>query len=463
MTNNNIAMKGLNLCINSQTPLIRFKLQYSELFEKYGNLPDPLPLDMLVEGEDYEMSPGGVPKIVYPLMNQMMKENLVEKAHWVSLNPVGPERVVAGKIFIHNISLQPHEIPAYSSMKERIWEEVHDLERHEIGAEEFAAYAKYNWLCAAKMFELLPIDLFYIHDFQQLQIGNMIGLAAPTVLRWHIPLDLTKVDPYMGKFIVKCMEAFDVVVVSCRRDLEGLIRAGYHGKAYQIYPYIDEERWREPTSSEMYTFSSTFGVGASDWIILVVGRMDKIKGQDLAVKAVSQLVREFPNLKLVLVGDGSFSGSTIGGLSHPKAGVWLRYLQQLVGELKLEKNVIFTGYLSDEMLRCAYKWADILVLPSIKEGFGLVVGEAWLYKKPSIVSKGAGVSEMIIEGTNGYTFEPGDLEGLVNKLRLTLKDLGIAARMGERGKETAKVLSLKEGVKKISEIFTGVVEGFKKK
>jgi len=213
----------------------------------------------------------------------------------------------------------------------------------------------------------------------------------------------------------------------------------------------------------MYKFSLTFGVGGSDWIILVVGRMDKIKGQDLAIKAVSQLVREFPNLKLVLVGDGSFSGSAAGGLSHPKAGVWLNYLQQLVRDLKLEKNVIFTGYLSDEMLRCAYKWADVLVLPSIKEGFGLVVGEAWLYKKPSIVSRGAGVSEMIIEGTNGYTFEPGDLEGLVNKLRLTLKDLGVAARMGERGKETAKVLSLKEGVKKISDIFTGVIEGFKKK
>lgn len=463
MTNNNIAMKRLNLCINSQTPLIRFKLEYSELLEKYGNLPDPLPLDMLVKGEDYEMNPGGVPKIVYPLMNQMIKENLVEKAHWVSLNPVGPERVTVGKIFIHNISLEPNEIPAYSSMKERIWEEVHDLERHEIGPEEFAVYAKYNWLCANKMFELLPVDLFYIHDFQQLQIGNMIGLAAPTVLRWHIPLDLTKVDPYMGRFIVKCMEAFDAVIVSCRRDLEGLIGAGYHGKAYQIYPYVDEERWREPTSSEMYEFSSTFGVGASNRIILVVGRMDKIKGQDLAIKAVSQLVREFQNLKLVLVGDGSFSGSTTGGLSHPKAGVWLNYLQQLVRDLKLEKNVIFAGYLSDEMLRCAYKWADVLVLPSIKEGFGLVVGEAWLYKKPAIVSKGAGASEMIIEGTNGYTFEAGDLEGLVNKLRLTLRNLGAAAKMGERGKEMTKVLFLREGVKKISELFTGVIEDFKKK
>ncbi|HID60512.1 MAG TPA: hypothetical protein EYP46_01465, partial [Hadesarchaea archaeon] len=254
-------MTGLNLCINSQTPLIRFKLQYTELLEKYGDLPDPLPLDMLIEGEDYEMNPGGVPKIVYPLMERMIKENLVENAHWVSLNPVGPERVVAGKIQVHNISLAPHEVPAYTHMKERIWEEIHDIERHKIGPNDFAAYAKYNWLCATKMFELSPIDIFYVHDFQQLQIGNMLGLSAPTVFRWHIPLNLTGVDPYVRNFVVRCMESFDAVVVSCRRDLEGLIRAGYRGKAYQVYPYVNDEIWAEPTSSEIDRFCSTFGIG----------------------------------------------------------------------------------------------------------------------------------------------------------------------------------------------------------
>ena len=463
MPNNNVMMKGLNLCLNSQTPLIRFKLQYAELLEKYGDLPDPVPLDMLIEGEDYEMSPGGVPKIVYPLMNRMIKENLVENAHWVSLNPIGPERVAAGKILVHNISLEPHEVPAYSRMKERIWEEVHDLPRHKVGPEEFAVYAKYNWLCATKMFELLPVDVFYIHDFQQLQIGNMIGLAAPAVFRWHIPLDLTKVDPYMRNFIVRCTEAFDAVVVSCKRDLEGLIRAGYHGRAYQLYPCVDNGKWVEPTSSEMDKFCSTFGIGADDRVILVVGRMDKIKGQDVVIKAMSQLTGEFPNLKLVLVGDGSFSGSAVGGLSHPKANVWRRQLQKLVKDLNLEKNVVFTGYLPDELLRAAYKRTEVLVLPSVKEGFGLVVGEAWIYKKPVVVSKGAGASEIVIEGTNGYTFEPGDIGALVDKLSSVLKDPEAAAVMGERGNEIAKVLSLEEGVGKVSTIFAEAIEGFRKK
>lgn len=455
-------MKGLNLCVNSQTPLIRFRLQYTELLEKYEDLPDPVPLDMLIEGEDYEWSPGGPPKIIFPLINRMIGEKLVENAYWVSLNPIGPERVVAGKILFNNISLGTHELSAYAHMKERIWEEVHDLKRRRVGPREFAAYAKYNWLCATKMFELLPVDLFYIHDFQQLQIGNMLGLAAPTVFRWHIPFTLDKVDPYMRNFLVRCMEAFDAVVVSCKRDLEGLIRAGYHGKAYQFYPYVDDEKWTDPTSSEMDRFCSTFNIKDDDKMVLVVGRMDRIKGQNIAINAISKLLGKLPNLKLVLVGDGSFSGAARSGLSLPKAGLWRDRLQKLVRKLKVEEDVIFTGYLPDELLKAAYKRADVLVLPSRREGFGLAAAEAWLYKKPIIVSKEAGISEMIIDEVNGYTFESGNTEELKKKLKLVMKNPEAAAALGERGNETAKALFMEEGVKKVWEVFTEVIEEFKK-
>jgi len=455
-------MKSLNVCINSQTPLIRFKLQHAELLEKYGELPDPLPLEMLAEGEDYEICPGGVPKILYPLVTRMIDNGLANNAHWVSLNPVGPRRITAGKIILHNVGLEIKDITLYSRMKERLWQEMHDLERQRVGPEEFVAYAKYNWLCAAKMLELMPVDLFYIHDFQQLQVGNMIGLAGPTLLRWHIPLEVENIDPYIRHFIIKCMEAFDAVVVSCKRDLEGLIRAGYHGTAYQVYPYVDERKWDEPSSSDEKKFCSDYGIKDDDKMILVVGRMDPIKGQEIVIKAAAQLAGDFPNLKVVFVGNGSFTGSAEGGLAHPKATTWRKQLQNLTMALGVEKNVKFTGYLPDDLLKAAYKRADVLVLPSKKEGFGLVVPEAWLYKKPVVVSRGAGVSEMIIEETNGYTFPPGDVRTLVEKLRTLLKNSELAIRMGERGNETVKVLFMEEGVKKIYEIMEEVIERFKK-
>jgi len=62
----------IRICINSQTPFLRFKLSYSELVEKYGVLDDPLDIRMLEEGVDYDFSPGGVTAMVYPLIRNLL-------------------------------------------------------------------------------------------------------------------------------------------------------------------------------------------------------------------------------------------------------------------------------------------------------------------------------------------------------------------------------------------------------
>jgi len=455
-----VLMKDITICVNSQTPIVRFRHQYTELVEKYGELPDPVPLNLLIEGEDYELCPGGVPKVVYPLVTRMIETRIAKNAYWVCMNPIGPARVKSGKITIHNISLEYPELRSYARMKERIWEEIHGLESHEVGSSEFYSYARYNWACAKKMFELPSVDVFYVHDFQQLQVGNMIGLAAPTVFRWHIPLTLERIDPYMRKFIIKCMEAYDAVIVSCRRDLQGLISAGYHGRAYQLYPYVDERKWTRPPDSEVSDFCLTYTIRGDDKLILVVGRMDRIKGQDVVIKAMAKVIRKFPNAKLMLIGNGSFSGSAKGGLSHPKANIWRSELEGLTRKLGLERHVIFTGYISDERLKSAYQRADVVVLPSVKEGFGLVVSEAWLYKKPVIVSRGAGASETVMEGVNGFTFSPGNAEELAKKLLKVLKKQKLASVLGRRGRETAKNLSINRGVRDVAEVFTDVIKSF---
>ncbi len=456
-------MNRLTLCINSQTPLVRFTSGYTDLVEKYGTLPDPVPLGLLSEGEDYVVAPGGVPKVVYPLVTRMIERGIARTAHWICMSPTGPPRVRAGRVIIHHVALDHPELRAYATMKERLWEEIHDLERHPIGPEEFQAYARYNWLCANKMFELSDVDLFYVHDFQQLQVGNMLGLAAPTIFRWHIPFDVKHVDPYIRKFIIKCMEAYDAVIVSCRRDLQGLINAGFHGRVYQVYPYVDERKWTRPTEPEVQDFALTHTIRADDRVVLVVGRMDPIKGQDVCIKAIAKVVRRIPNVKLVLVGNGSFSGSRRGGLSHPKSARWRAYLEGLVRKLKMEKHVVFTGYLPDEVLKSAYDRADVVVLPSIKEGFGLVVPEAWMYKKPVIVSRGAGASEVIMEGINGYTFAPRNHKELANKLIRVLKKSKLAHSLGKRGRETAKNLSIGRRVKEMANIFQEILKSFKTK
>lgn len=450
-------MNKPKICITTQTPLLRFKLQYSELLDKYETLPDPVPFEFLDEGDDYEFAPGGVPKMVYPLQKMMIGDDLVEDVHWISLNMMGPERVLVDNILIHNIALEHKYVAPYARLKERIWAEVHDIERKQVGAVEFSAYARYNWLCAEKMFELYPIDIFYIHDFQQLLIGNMIGLAAPTVFRWHIPFNLDNTSSYIKRFIVRCIESFDVVIVSCKRDLEGLIRAGYQGRAYQTYPYVNQHIWAEPSESEWREFHDRFGITDDDVLLLVVARMDQMKGQDIAIKALSKV----RGAKLMLIGNGSFTSSEKGGLAHPKATTWRMQLKELVKSLGVEDRVIFTGYMPDNLLKAAYKRCDVMVFPSRTEGFGLVVVEAWMYRKPVVVSDGAGVSELVIDGLNGYTFESGNVDQLAEKINNILTNPDDAEVIGERGYETAGQCYIEEGLRSIWDIFNDALNGFK--
>ena len=236
-----------------------------------------------------------------------------------------------------------------------------------------------------------------------------------------------------------------------------MIRAGYQGRAYQTYPYIDQRKWTEPSDSELDEFCNRFGIDDDDTIILVVARMDQIKGQDVAIKALSRV----HGAKLMLIGNGSFTSSERGGLAHPKATLWSRYLKTLARDIGVEDRVIFTGYMPDNLLKAAYRRCDVVAFPSRTEGFGLVVVEAWMYRKPVVVSDGAGVSELVIDGLNGYTFESGNADQLAEKIGNILASPGAAEEIGERGYETVRQCYIEEGIRSVWDIFNDVMTGFK--
>jgi glycosyltransferase involved in cell wall biosynthesis len=83
-----------------------------------------------------------------------------------------------------------------------------------------------------------------------------------------------------------------------------------------------------------------------------------------------------------------------------------------------------------------------------------VVVEAWLYKKPTIVSCYAGVSDLIRDGGNGLTFDPQDESILAEKIITVLSDPELACHLGSSGHRKSKVCQLEAGVKHESEILS---------
>ena len=441
-------MSGLRLAVSTQTPLVRM-----------GNEPHALAPNIGVHGRaiavqsgGFDLSPGGVSRMVLQEVRHWHGSGWLREAHWFSLQPHGPAHLVLPEfaLQVHHLRLGEPEMRAYARTKEKLWAELHGLPTPRFDVEDFRFYARYNWSTGdAVMAQAPDLDAIYVHDFQLLQVGAIVGLTAPSVLRWHVPLDLARVPRYTRTFVVRLMEDFDGVVVSTRRDLQGLTNAGFRGRVLQQYPHTDPADWPTPSAADVAAFEERAGLGPDTPVVLCVARMDPMKRQDLLVQAMALLRHRHPQARAILVGNGSFSGDAQAGLGLGKAKAWRAQCEALAHELGVADRVAFTGWLPDNLVTAAYQRASVLVLPSDIEGFGLTTFEAWAYRKPCVISAGCGSAEVIQDGVHGYTFPPGDAQALADRLDTLLSQREAAERIGESGQVALRTYTVQQSAPRV--------------
>jgi len=404
----------ISITVNTQTPPVKFNLTFQQLIEKYGELAIPLDTNLLNQ-EDVQATVGGVSRMIV-----QFSSHLGLNPSWVSLGPGYPSQAVYKGIRISFVDLDPTDLARFTRFKEGIYSESHSLKQYRFNPKDYIGYTIYNWNSArALMEEFDRTDVFFINDFQQLLVGGMIGPSAPAVLWYHIPLAPESMSDEVRGFVRRSMDGFDIVMLSTKRDLEGLIRLGSRVKAKQIYPFIDPNFYKNSNGATASKVLERLGLKKDDKKVLLVGRMDPIKSQDIAISAMKGI-----DAKLVLVGDGSFTSTSLG---HDKASTWVKALRELARREGVEGRVVFAGYMPDDELMSMYQECDVLVLPSRAEGFGLSVCEGWRYMKPVVVSRGAGISELILDGLNGFAFEAGNviqLHECINKALSAKKEVG---------------------------------------
>ncbi len=442
-------MNRINLGIVSQTPMVRMLNAHTA---------DTVYLSELEESE-YKYTVGGVTPLIKAQLDELVRENAIVHATWFSLNPNAPRNTILSKrIKAVSVQLEEQSSKDYVNFKEDVWNNIHNISSKAFTVKEYLGYFRYNSRLARIMLEDRDeINLFEIHDFQQLLLGAMLGPAFPSILRWHIPFVPEVMNPKIKKFIINGMEGNDAVVVSTKRDLEGLIRAGYRGMAYQIYPHIDQTLWRNPDRARKAAVLEALGITPDDFLVVNVARMDPMKSQDDLIRAIALLKDR--RIKLLLVGGGSFSSSS-KGLGHPKSTMWLRKLKALTRRLNVEDRVIFAGSVDHDDLECIYSRMDLFVLPSRSEGFGLVTVEAWTYDVPAIVSSGAGVSELIIDGLNGFTFKAGDYREMSSKISKLYSDSNLRAAAGTNAHSMAMACYASTTTPLIRRVYEKTIEGF---
>lgn len=113
-------------------------------------------------------------------------------------------------------------------------------------------------------------------------------------------------------------------------------------------------------------------------------------------------------------------------------------LKKKVTALGLEKSVIFSGYMSEEMLKEAYGTCDLFVLPSVWEVLPIAVLEAMSSGKPVVCTDAGGDREMVRDGVNGYVVPMRDPAALAEKVNLVLADAQLRVRMGAASRRIAE-------------------------
>jgi glycosyltransferase involved in cell wall biosynthesis len=107
----------------------------------------------------------------------------------------------------------------------------------------------------------------------------------------------------------------------------------------------------------------------------------------------------------------------------------------LVKEYGLSSRVTFTGRVTTEELVRLYNQAEVVVSPSLYEGFGLPAAEAMACGAPVLATTGGAFPEIIDHDENGWLVPPGDATALADAIRLLMDDWALRERLGARGRQ----------------------------
>ena len=167
--------------------------------------------------------------------------------------------------------------------------------------------------------------------------------------------------------------------------------------------------------------------------ILFVGGLEPRKGLEILILSLPEVRAVHPNAVLRVVAKTGFRGVDS-----------VEWFEHLADRARVDDAVTFHESIGQEELRQLYSDADIVVLPSRNEGWGLSLMEAMACRRPVIATKVGGIPELVRDGIDGILIEPDDTKALGGAITELLGNPALRARMGASGRERARAFSWEE-------------------
>jgi len=293
---------------------------------------------------------------------------------------------------------------------------------------EVRRYAK----IARELAENEQFDIVHAHDWMTYPAGIAVAAASGKPLVVHVhSTEFDRSGEHVNQVVYDIerqgMEQADkVITVSHFTRSIVLGRYGISGEKIEVvHNGVDRNGgWSLGTT----------GINRDEKIVLFLGRITMQKGPEYFLQAAKRVLERMDNVKFVMAGSGDLMHRSI----------------EMAAELGIGHKVLFTGFLRGDDVRKIYRMADLYVMPSVSEPFGIAPLEALDNDVPVIISKQSGVSEVL---THALKVDFWDVNEIANKIIAVLNFPPLETTLRDHGNYEVRKLRWTDAAARCARIY----------
>lgn len=282
------------------------------------------------------------------------------------------------------------------------------------------------------------------YSFADYPLWREKKFAKPFVLFGAIHFDK---DLKAKKEYVKRAVAADCYIANTEFEKNQLIVSGVNKEKIKVCGIGIDPADFLASNQSISSYKNSLGISANDIVITFIGRIKSGKGVDILLSAFEILLNNniYQKLHLLL------------------AGTYTEHVEMMRKKITVKKlPVTILCDFPEEEKKLMLHAADIFVLPSASESFGVVFLEAWACKKPVIGAATGAISSVIDDGIDGLLFKPADENDLAEKLSVLIADAQLRQTMGNNGyKKIQEKYTWPVVTKKFRDAYLFAIESFK--
>ncbi len=275
-------------------------------------------------------------------------------------------------------------------------------------------------------------DVIHAHDWMTYPAGLAVAAGSKKPLVVHVH-----------------STEFDRSGEHVNQQVYDIERAGMHGAdcvvcVSHLTRSIVAARYGVPMEKLEVVYNAVDLPNEPDWemkpirqdekIVLFLGRVTMQKGPEYFLRAAKKVLEKFDNVRFVMAGSGDMIARCI----------------QEVADLRIGQHVTFTGFLRGDDVNRIFQMADLYVMPSVSEPFGIAPLEALSHNVPVIISKQSGVSEVL---THVLKVDFWDIDEMANKILAVLRYPPLHRTLRQHGHIELRKLSWKDSAQRLAGIY----------